>query len=221
MNRYRAGVSLVHALVDKCVRTFTVLDGLLIQWEKIIYNTLRMQNTGVQNDKVYMALMTMILTDPIQLRIVNDVIYFQTNSTIRMTVNRNDHATLLNYWFLVFKSQIVVDSTEQKFDFLECMFDKEIENKFPRFHMCARYMCLSIRQTAAATKHDNVVVVPVFFNVWHQFYNAVLLMTQTTHTAAVAHRLLAILTTRHFDIYTTWDPANEVYPGARLDDKSN
>lgn len=220
MNRHRAGVSLVHALVDRCMRTFGVLDNLLCQWEKTVYNNLKMNNINVQSDRVYMVLMKMILLDPIKLRIVNDIIYFQTNSTIRIPVNTEDHATLLKYWFLVFKSQLVVDNKEQKFDFSDCMFDMEINNKFPRFLVCARYMCLSIRQTAARSI-DNDVVVPVFFNVWHFFYNAVLRMMQDPTTADEAYRLQIILTTRHFDIYTTWNPKDEVYPGARTDNYIN
>jgi hypothetical protein len=204
------GAKLVKLFVNANIRKIENLDILLTSWDKLF--NLKYNNKNYPNSTVYYYFFNMMLTDEMKLRIINDFVYFQSNDIVRMSLNQfpdvNNSVFLLK-WFLIFETQKVIDSERSLCDYEGCLFNNVLDQCFPRFQICARYMCLSMRQAC------NEGVDPM--SIWHDFNSAVVQLLLKPETMQTARRLLDILYNRHEGICITWNPKLEVYPGSNND----
>ena len=204
------GPKLVNLFVNANIRKIEHLDVLLTSWDNLF--NVKNNNKVYPNGTIYYHFLKMILTDKMQLRIINDFVYFQTNDIVRMALTQFkdvNNFVFLSKWFLIFENERVIDNQKGKYDYDGCLFNNVLEACFPRFQICARYICLSLVQ-AHKSGVDKLTI-------WNDFSSAVSMLLLDKDTFLSAKKLLHILHNRHFAIYNSWDPSIEVYPGSNSD----
>lgn len=205
------GPQLMKMFVNANVRKIAHLDALLENWDRLFF--LKRADKTMPTSTFYYTFMHMLLYDRMALRIENNFIYFQANDIVRMSLTQfseTENLLFLQKWFLIFKTQKVVDSITKTCDYKECLLNNVLEQCFPRFQICARFMCLSLRQ-AHADKDT-------FLDTWHAFNDVAIKLLTAAYSHEQGKALLRLLhEPRHMAIYTTWNDQVEVYPGANID----
>lgn len=211
------GPLLVKLFINANLKRFASLDPLLRTWEDTYY---RRQVAGhdprraIGLDNLYFKFMHAILAEPVDLRVENGFVYFLAgNNMVRTASTTDENATFLKKWFLMFAVQTEIDG---KHDYSQCLYNPVAAQCFPRLEICARYMCLSIRQASSSTRPPGAAVdfdCSASLSVWSAFNSAAIRLLTTPSTSFYGRKLLYILHYRHMDIYSGWNPDIDVYPG--------
>lgn len=207
------GPLLVKMLVNTNVRKLQNLDTLIENWDRLFF--MRKDDEKLSASTLYYNFMCMLMFDKMRLRIANNYIYFQTNDVVKMSMTQfseTENFLFLEKWFLLFRTQTLVDAERNLYDYTDCLVDNVLDQCFPRFHICARFMCLSLKQAAA--NKDTLMAT------WHAFNEVAirLLIDGIRPSAPLYGRiLLSLLHDRNMSIHTSWDQQVEVYPGANID----
>src|SRR5271165_6107367 len=105
------GPLLIRMLVNANVRKIKNLDVLIANWDRMFF--LKRDDEKLSTGVLYYNFMNMILFDKMCLRIENNFIYFQSNDIVKMYMTQfseTENYLFLEKWFLIFKTQRVIDS---------------------------------------------------------------------------------------------------------------
>lgn len=202
-----SGITILKAIVNSHFRQLANLDIILQDWDNVFCAkhklAIEKKESPLPLDVPLSTFILTLLSEPLNIRIEHDCIYFHTNTMFRVHLRHFadvDTSPLIDGWFLVFKKQICTDERRNTYRYEDCLFNQFVETIYPRTIMVMRYMCLNLKQYP-------------FSLTWVSFYKIAVNLCTHAQFSKTGAAMLSFLKSDVASNISAWDKTKVPYPG--------